>query len=130
MIDPAVTTTIKLQPVVILFSCVSICSKLAAKQLPADATSFSEFTIQCMTNWNLILLLCLMVFLLGIYAFIWQMVIKRSKIAIVYANKSSYLFWTQLAAVLIFGEHLSVCNVIGIAIIFAGVILGNSEVAK
>lgn len=130
MIHPALTTTLKLQPIVILFSCVSICSKLAAKQLPTNATSFSGFVFQCLGNWKLIILLGLMVFLLGIYAFFWQKIIKGSKIAIVYANKSSYLFWTQLAAVIIFGEHLSVCNIIGIAIIFAGVILGNSETVK
>ena len=130
MIHQAIITTLKLQPAVVLFSCVSICSKLAAKQLPADTSSLSDFIVRSMTNWRLILLLGLMVFLLGIYAFIWQIIIKKSKIAIVYANKRSYLFWTQLAAIVIFGEHLSVCNMLGIAIIFAGVILGNSETAK
>jgi drug/metabolite transporter (DMT)-like permease len=130
MNNQALKTTLKLQPVVVLFSCASICSKLASKQLPVEASSFSDFVLQCMRNWKLIFLLGVMIFLLGIYAYIWQRIIRNSKIAIVYANKSSYLFWTQLAAIIIFGEHLSVCNIIGIAIIFAGVILGNSEVAK
>lgn len=130
MIHQAIITTLKLQPAVILFSCVSICSKLASRQLPAEASSLSNFASQCMRNWRLILLLGLMVFLLGAYAFIWQIIIKKSKIAIVYANKSTYLFWTQLAAVIVFGEHLSFYNIIGIAIIFIGVILGNSETVK
>lgn len=130
MIPQAIKTTLKLQPVVILFSCTSVCSKLASKQLPVDSSSFSDFVFQCMWNWKLIFLLGLMVFLLGIYAFIWQIIIKKSKIAIVYANKSTYLFWTQLAAIIVFGEYLSICNFIGIAIIFTGVILGNSEVTK
>ena len=130
MIPQAIKTTLKLQPVVILFSCTSVCSKLASKQLPVNSSSFSDFVFQCMRNWKLIFLLGLMVFLLGIYAFIWQIIIKKSKIAIVYANKSTYLFWTQLAAIIVFGEYLSICNFIGIAIIFTGVILGNSEVTK
>ena len=70
MIHQAIITTLKLQPVVVLFSCVSICSKLAAKQLPADTSSLSDFIVRSMTNWRLILLLGLMVFLLGIYPFI------------------------------------------------------------
>lgn len=130
MIDQAIKTTLKLQPAVVLFSCVSICSKIASRQLPVEAASFSDFIFQCAGNWKLILMLGLMVFLLGIYAFIWQIIIRKSKIAIVYANKATFLFWTQLAAVAVFGEHLSVCNIMGIAIIFTGVILGNSETAK
>ncbi|MBP5586244.1 MAG: hypothetical protein J6Y92_07830 [Lentisphaeria bacterium] len=130
MIRNAIKATLKLQPVVLLFSCVSIIGKFASRQIPTDATSFSDFVIRCFGNWRLILLFGTMILLLGIYAVIWQIIIRKSKIAIVYANKATYLFWTQLAAVAVFGEHLSFYNVIGIAIIFTGVILGNSEVAK
>ena len=121
--------TLKLQPAVILFSCVSICSKLASRQLPLRAASVSEYMLLCLKNWELLLLLALMIFLLGIYALIWQIIIKKAKIAVVYANKSSYLLWTQLAAFVIFGENISFYNIAGIAIILTGVILGNSETA-
>ena len=130
MPNTAFTTTCRLQPIVIIFSCVSVCSKLASRQLPANALSTVDFIRQCFCNWKLIALVTAMILLLGVYAFVWQIVIKQAKIAIVYANKSSYLFWTQLAAVFIFGERVSICNVLGIVLIFSGVILGNSETAK
>ena len=129
MIAQALKITLKLQPAVVLFSCVSVCSKLASRQLPSEAASVSDYMLLCLKNWKLLLLLALMIFLLGIYALIWQMIIKKAKIAVVYANKSSYLFWTQLAAFVIFGENISFYNIVGIAIIFTGVILGNSEAA-
>ena len=119
----------RLQPAVVLFSCVSICSKLASRQLPKNFASLPDYLLLCLQNWKLIVLLALMLLLLGIYAVIWQQLIKRSKIALIYANKSSYLFWTQLAAVFVFGETVSLCNIAGIAIIFIGIILGNSEAA-
>lgn len=63
--------------------------------------------------------------ILGVYAVIWQILIKNARIAVIYANKSSYLLWTQLAAVLFFGEYLSWSNIVGICIIFAGIMLSN-----
>ena len=56
-----------------------------------------------------------------------QIIIKDARIAVVYANKSSYLFWLQLAAVFLFGESFSWCNLAGIGLIFSGVLLTNSE---
>ncbi len=130
MLKHSLKTTLKLQPVVFLFSCVSIIGKFASRQVPTGADSFSDFLIRCISNWRLIILIGTMFFLLVIYAFIWQIIIRKSKIAIVYANKATFLFWTQLGAVTIFGEHLSIYNILGITLVFSGVLLGNSEVAK
>lgn len=123
MISAALKTTLKLQPVVICFSLVSVLSKLASQQLPADGLNFRNG----IGNYKLFLLISLMFAILAVYAVIWQMIIKNAKIAIVYANKSSYLFWTQMAAVVVFGEHLGWSNIFGIVVIFTGVLLGNSE---
>jgi len=124
MFFAALKTTLKLQPVVICFSLVSILSKLASQQLPESGQNLLEG----LANYKLLLLIFLMFTILAVYALVWQIIIKNAKIAIIYANKSSYLFWTQIAAITVFGEHLSWCNIFGIILIFFGILLGNSEI--
>ena len=123
-------TTLKLQPIVLLFSLVSVCCKYASRQLPPRDGGISDFGLKCLMNWKLLLLIALIFAMLAAYAFIWQIIIKDARIAVVYANKSSYLFWTQLAAVFLFGESFSWCNLLGIGMIFSGVLLTNSEREK
>lgn len=65
--------------------------------------------------------------LLAVYAAIWQMLIKHARIAVIYANKSLYIFWTQLAAIFFFGESISIINLAGIALIFSGILIGNYD---
>ncbi|MBQ9337627.1 MAG: hypothetical protein IJS14_10080 [Lentisphaeria bacterium] len=126
----SVGTTLKLQPVVLLYSLVSICSKYASRQLPARETGILSFFWKCLMNWKLVLLVAGMFGMLAAYAFIWQIIIKDARIGVVYANKSSYLFWTQLAAVFLFGESFSWCNLVGIGMIFSGILLTNCEREK
>ena len=57
----------------------------------------------------------------GIYAIAWQQVIKKFSLSTAYANKSVYLLWSQIWAVAIFHEQLSVQNIIGILIVLFGV---------
>ena len=57
----------------------------------------------------------------GIYAIAWQQVIKKFSLSTAYANKSVYLLWSQVWAVIIFHENLSLQNIIGILIVLIGV---------
>ena len=59
----------------------------------------------------------------AVYAFFWQKVIKNIDLHVAYANRSVYLIWAQLWAVMIFGEHLSMKNLIGLAVVLVGVIV-------
>ena len=122
-----VKTTLKLQPIVILYSLVSVASKIASTELP-DANLLSlEFIMGCLTNSKLLLIYFFMIADLMIYAFIWQKCIKNVSITVMYANKSSYIFWTQLAAITLFSEHLSLFNLLGILTIFIGILVVNRE---
>ena len=123
----AFKTTLKIQPAVILFSSVSILAKLASARLPRGEMTLGEKLQAVMSDWRLVGLVALMFLALGIYAVIWQMLIKNAQIAVIYANKSSYLLWAQLAAVLFFGEHITWYNLAGIIIIFAGILLANGS---
>ena len=57
----------------------------------------------------------------GIYAIAWQKAIKKFSLSTAYANKSVSLLWSQIWAVIIFHENLSVQNIIGILVVLAGV---------
>ena len=126
-IPSCLRTTLKIQPAVILFSTVSVLAKLASRMLPArgQATSFWDYAFLILTDYRIVSLVALMFFILGLYAIIWQILIKNAQIAVIYANKSSYILWAQAAAVLFFGERLSGSNMVGICIIFAGIMLSN-----
>lgn len=65
--------------------------------------------------------LFLMIANCGIYAIAWQQVIKKFSLSTAYANKSVYLLWSQVWAVIIFHENLSIQNIIGIMVVLVGV---------
>ena len=65
----------------------------------------------------------LMFFVCFAYAICWQKIIKRFDLNIGYANRSVYLLWSQIWAVFLFGEHLTMRNVLGIAIVLTGVVI-------
>ena len=64
--------------------------------------------------------------ILGIYAVIWQQIIKHIDISIAYANRALAIFWSMLWAFLFFKEQISVQNLIGVALIFVGTWVVNS----
>lgn len=98
---------------VVLFSFTSVFSKSASIQ-------FNESGLK---NPLLYVFIFLMFFDCFVYAICWQKMIKRFDLNIGYANRSVYLLWSQVWAVLIFGEQLSARNVIGILIVLVGVIV-------
>lgn len=71
----------------------------------------------------LYLLLLLMIANCGIYAIAWQKVIKKFSLMTAYANKSVYMIWSQIWAVMIFRENLSVQNIIGMLVVLTGVLV-------
>ena len=96
---------------ILLFSLTSVFSKAASVQYNKHGLSSPP----------LYLFLFLMVANCGIYAITWQQVIKKFSLSTAYANKSVYLLWSQIWAVLIFHENLSIQNIIGILVVLFGV---------
>ena len=64
---------------------------------------------------------------LGCYAIIWQQIIKRYPLSIAYVNRALAIFWSTLWAFLIFGERITVKNIIGVVVIFIGIMVVNSD---
>lgn len=63
---------------------------------------------------------------LGVYAIIWQQVIKKMPISVAYANRAVAIFWSMLWALLLFHEQITVQNLLGVLLIFAGTWVVNT----
>ena len=87
----------------------SVCSKLAARQ-PFLSAAF-------------ILLYGLMLAALVVYAVGWQQVIKHLPLTTAYANKAITVVWGILLGLAVFGEAVTLRQVIGAAIIICGIVL-------
>ena len=98
---------------ILLFSLTSVFSKCASVQFNRDGLG----------NPLLYLFLFLMVANCGVYAIAWQKVMKKFSLSTAYANRSVYLIWSQVWAVVIFHESLSVKNIIGLLVVLVGVMV-------
>ena len=68
--------------------------------------------------------------ILGIYAILWQQIIKRFDLSVAYANRAMAIMWSMLWAVVFFHEEISVQNVIGVLIVIIGIVIVNSDGGK
>ena len=96
---------------ILLFSLTSVFSKFA----------YIQYNRNGLHSPMLYVFLFLMLANCGIYAIAWQQVIKKFSLSTAYANKSVYLLWSQIWAVFIFHESLSVRNIIGLLVVLFGV---------
>lgn len=95
--------------IILFYSLGGICSKTASRK------QFLSF--------EFILFYGLVLFILAVYAVLWQQVIKRIPLNIAYANKAVTLVWGMLWGAVVFKEHISLANIIGAVIVLAGVLL-------
>lgn len=65
----------------------------------------------------------LVIFILGVYAILWQQVIKRIPLNIAYMNKAVMLVWGMIWGAVVFKEQITLANIIGAVIVLAGVLL-------
>lgn len=95
--------------IILFYSLGGICSKTASGK------QFLSF--------EFILFYGLVLFILAVYAVLWQQVIKRIPLNIAYANKAVTLVWGMVWGAVVFKEHISLANIIGAVIVLAGVLL-------
>ena len=98
---------------ILLFSFTGVFSKAASVQLNKNG----------LHSILLYVFLILMVLNCFIYALAWQKAIKHFDLNVAYANKTVYLIWSQVWAVVIFHENLSLQNIIGLLVVFVGVMV-------
>lgn len=93
----------------LIYSCCSLLSKQASRQ--------------AFLSLPFILFYGAMVLVLGIYAVLWQQVIKHMPITTAFANKAVTVVWGILLGRLVFGERITPRQALGAVIIIAGTIL-------
>lgn len=101
-----------LQFVFLIYSMNSIVAKFASAE---------EFGLK------FILLYGLEVAILGIYAILWQQVIKKFELSVAYANKAVTLIWAMLWGSVLFKEQITVSKVAGILLVIIGIVILNSK---
>ena len=104
---------IGLHMAILLFSFTSVFTKLAS----------NAFVKNGFWSLELFAFLALMFGNCFVYAIVWQKVIKNFELSIAYANKSVYLIWSQIWAVTLFNEQLSIQNIMGLVLVFIGVLV-------
>lgn len=63
------------------------------------------------------------ILMLGTYAVLWQQILKRVNITLAYIFKGTGVIYVLLYSVFLFGESISVWNILGTAIIVTGIVL-------
>lgn len=61
--------------------------------------------------------------LLGVYAIVWQQIIKRLPLTTAYANRAVTIVWGIIWGALFFHENVTPLKVVGAVIVIAGVVL-------
>lgn len=61
--------------------------------------------------------------ILMIYAVFWQIILKKLPLTVAMANKSATVIWGLVYGKLFFGEHITLANIIGAAVIIAGIVI-------
>lgn len=93
----------------LIYACTSIFTKMASRQ-------------EALT-WQWMLCVAGAVGVMGVYAILWQQVIARMPLSTAYMFKGTSLIFVLLISALLFGEAVTLNNVIGSAIIIFGIVL-------
>lgn len=78
-------------------------------------------------SWGFLLFYGLEIVILGVYAILWQQLIKRFDLSVAYANRSMAILWSMIWAVLFFHEVITIKNILGVVIVLAGTMIINSD---
>lgn len=101
----------------LLYTCVSLFTKYASQQ---------EFM-----SWNYMVGLIGAVGVMGLYAVLWQQILKRIELSMAYMFKGTSLIFVMLLAYVFFDEQIAWNNIVGAIIIISGIVLyAKAEVIR
>lgn len=90
----------------------------AISNIPSKLASNEEFL-----SFKFCLYYGLIILTLGIYALLWQQVLKKFSLNIAYANKAISIVWSMLIGFVVFKEDISLFNILGTIIVVIGIIV-------
>lgn len=101
----------------LLYACVSIFTKYASQQ---------EFM-----SWNYMLGLIGAIGVMGLYAVLWQQILRRIELSLAYMFKGTSLIFVMILAYVLFAEQITWNNILGAIIIVGGIVLyAKAEVIR
>ena len=101
-----------LQGAVLIYTLSSTMSKLAA-----GAQGWAQF----------VLLYGAELGLLGVYALVWQQILKRVPVSVAYANRATNIIWAMCIAAVFFRETVTLPNIAGAVLVLAGTVVVDSD---
>lgn len=105
-----------LQAVVVVYTLSSVVAKFATGK---ELFSFSFF-----------LFYGLEIVILGVYAILWQQMIKKFELSVAYANRAMALLWSAIWAVVLFHEKLGGKQIVGIFLVILGTVIVNTDTSS
>ena len=109
----SIKNLIQLQAVIIIYTISSIMAKFASANNGEPLRFILFFGLEFV--------------FLGIYALLWQQMIKKFDLSVAYANRSMALLWSMIWAVIFFHDRITVKNIIGVILVMIGTIIINTE---
>lgn len=100
-----------LQAVIVIYTLSSVMAKLASGQEPFSVPFFAFYLAELAV--------------LGIYALLWQQMIKKFELSVAYTNRAMALLWSLIWAVVLFHDRVTVKNVAGVALVILGTVIVN-----
>ncbi|MDE7205504.1 MAG: EamA family transporter [Lachnospiraceae bacterium] len=102
-----------LQGVIIIYTISSVMSKEASAS-GGDLLRFSFFFVMEFV-------------MLGVYALLWQQMIKRFALSVAYSNRSMAVVWSMVWAVIFFHDTITIQNIVGVVLVVAGIWIINTD---
>ncbi len=102
-----------LQAIVVIYTFNGVLAKMSAKTEPMTFNFFAFYVAE--------------VAVLGVYAILWQQMIKKFQLSVAYANRAMSILWSALWSIVFFHEKLTVKGMCGILLVLAGTILVNMD---
>lgn len=109
----SIISILVIQAAVVIFTMSGICAKLSSRY-------------EVMSP-KFLLFIFLELAALGVYAIFWQQIIKRFDLSLAYVNRATSIFWSMIWAAVLFGEGVTLKNIIGVIVIFIGIMTVNSD---
>ena len=101
-----------------------LCSLVVANLFYATVGIFTKLASQQeFLSWAYVFSFGGAVAVIGIYAILWQQIIRRIELSTAYMFKGTTIIFTMLFAHWLFGEQITWNNIFGTIIIIAGIVL-------
>ena len=100
-----------LQAIVMIYTLSGVTAKIASDKEPLQ----------------FILLYGVEIVILGVYAILWQQILKKFDLSIAYANKAIGIVWSMVWAVVLFDDTITWKNICGVILVVVGTIILNSD---